>query len=180
MDLSKFEAHELYFDRPMPGPASDLLSRAAELYGDPMAETLLLRAYLMAPDNLTVLVALYRYYFYQHRLEDALTIADRAIHSSARLLGFPEDWRGLTRGHVGHGARHSIGLVRFHLLALKAGGLVSLRLGRRESARRMLTKVAEMDEADRLGAKALLKVVGLGYSTPVRRNDTTEENVICD
>lgn len=180
MDLSKFEADELYFDKPVPPAVTDLLSRAGELYGQPIAETLLLRAYLLAPENLTVLVALYRYYFYQHRLEDTLVIAERALESSARLLSFPEDWRMLTRAHVGHGAHRSIGLVRFHLLALKAAGLVSLRLGHRRAAQRMLSKVAEMDDADRLGAKSLLNVVGLGYSTPVRRNEQAEEQVLCD
>jgi tetratricopeptide (TPR) repeat protein len=180
MDLAKFEPDELYFDTPVPEPVTDLLSRAAELYGEPMAETLLLRAYLIAPENLTVLVALYRYYFYQHRLEDALVIAERALNSSARLLSFPGNWRMLTRAHVGHGAHRSIGLVRFHLLALKAAGLVSLRLSRRRDAHEMLSKVAEMDDADRLGAKSLLNVVGLGYSTPVRHNEKAEEKVLCD
>lgn len=179
MDLSKFEPDELYFDTPLPEGVSELLSGAARRYGEPAAETLLLRAYLMAPDNLTVLVALYRYYFFRHRLEDTLLVAGRALDSSARLLGFPEDWRLLTRGHVGHGAHRSIGLVRFHLLALKAAGLVNLRLGRRETARQMLLKVAEMDDSDRLGAKSLLNVVGLGYSTPQRHNEPNQETLSC-
>lgn len=180
MDLSKFEPDELYFDKPVPEPVSALLSQASENCADPVAESFLLRAYLRAPENLTVLVALYRYYFFRHRLEEALLVAERALESSARLLGFPRDWRMLSRGHVGHGASRSIGLVRFHLLALKAAGVVSLRLGRSGPARGMLTKVAEMDDADRLGAKSLLNVVGLDYSRPQSHNETNQETFSCD
>ena len=46
-----------------------------------------------APEHLTVLVSLYRYYFYQHRLEDVLVVADHAKRISARHLGIPNDWR---------------------------------------------------------------------------------------
>ena len=71
MDLLDFSDCELYFDVPMPAAAEQLLAQASAEYGDPSAETALLRAHLLAPENLTVLVGLYRYYFYQHRLDDA-------------------------------------------------------------------------------------------------------------
>ena len=76
MDLLDFSDCELYFDVPMPAAAEQLLAQASAEYGDPSAETALLRAHLLAPENLTVLVGLYRYYFYQHRPGDALQVAD--------------------------------------------------------------------------------------------------------
>ena len=83
MDLLDFSDCELYFDVPMPAAAEQLLAQASAEYGDPSAETALLRAHLLAPENLAVLVGLYRYYFYQHRLDDA----DRRIDPSQHLVG---------------------------------------------------------------------------------------------
>ena len=48
---------------------------------------------------------------------------------------------------------------RFHLLALKGAGYLSLRLGRFEQGKAMLAKVVELDADDRLGARLLLGVL---------------------
>jgi hypothetical protein len=49
------------------------------------------------------------------------------------------------------------------LLALKAAGYLNLRLFNWEPAMDMLAKVSELDEADRLGAAALLEVANSVY-----------------
>ena len=85
MDLLDFNDCKLYFEDPLPAAAEALLALAAREYGEPSAELALLRAHLLAPDNLTVLVGLYRYYFYQHRLEDALQVAERALALDSRF-----------------------------------------------------------------------------------------------
>ena len=74
MDLLDFSDCKLYFEEPMPAEAERLIAQAASEYGEPGAEMALLRAHLLAPENLSVLVGLYRYYFYQHRLDDALVV----------------------------------------------------------------------------------------------------------
>jgi len=56
---------------------------------------------LIAPQHLTVLVALYRYYFYQHRLEDALLVAESTLAVVGRRLEFPEVWINLREANVG-------------------------------------------------------------------------------
>jgi tetratricopeptide (TPR) repeat protein len=159
MDLLDFSDCKLYFEEPMPPEAERLIEQASQEYGQPGAETALLRAHLLAPENLMVLVGLYRYYFYQHRLDDALLVAERAMQLSARPLGLPNDWNQLDEVRLGSAAASSFGLLRFYLLALKAASVVLLRLGRIDASRARLIKLISLDSRDQLGAGKLLEVV---------------------
>jgi tetratricopeptide (TPR) repeat protein len=159
MDLLDFEQAELYFDEPLAQDVARLLVVAADAYGSEEAENLLLRANLMAPQHLMVLVALYRYYFYQHRLEDALLVAESTLAVVGRRLEFPETWVYLREANVGAGVMRSMGLVRFYLMVLKAAGYINLRLGHLEAGQAMLEKLVELDSHDRMGGKALLEVL---------------------
>ena len=159
MDLLDFSDCKLYFEDDLPAEAERLIAQAAAEYGDPAAELSLLRAHLLAPENLSVLVGLYRYFFYQHRLEDALVVAERAMQLSGRHLGLPPDWNLLDETSLGTAAANSFGLLRFYLLALKAASVVLLRLGRISESRARLIKLAALDSRDQLGAGKLLEVV---------------------
>ena len=160
-DLLAFEEAPLYFDEtPLPG-TEELLAEAAVSYGQPSAELALLRAYFFAPRQLSVLVALYRYYYYQHRLEDALRVAERAMDAAAGRLALTGDWHSLSLANLGEVARHSIGLLRFYLLALKASAIVLLRSGNLEEGHARLKKIIELDPQDRLGAGALMRIPGV-------------------
>ena len=165
MDLLDFTESSLYFDEPLAERAGILIEQAAADYGESNVEPLLLEALKIAPGHLTVLVALYRYYYYQHRLEDAVDIAYHALAVSGKRLGFPDDWKKLTNDHLGSGALVSMGMVRFYLLALKAAGYLNLRLLKWQTAMDMLLKVSELDEADRLGTSALLEIANSVYQS---------------
>ena len=159
MDLLDFDNAELYFDEPLAQDVTRLLVAAADAYGSEEAESLLLRANLMAPQHLIVLVALYRYYFYQHRLEDALLVAESALAVVGRRLEFPDTWLYLREANVGAGVMLSMGLVRFYLMVLKAAGYINLRLGNYATGQAMLEKLVQLDSHDRIGGKALLEVI---------------------
>lgn len=156
MDLQDFEAEDLYFNAPIDPELAALLEEASNLYPEAAAETLLLRAYFIAPEDLNVLVALYRYFYYQHRLRDALTVAHKAIAVSGKRLQLPADWRHLTRLHLGQGVLVSMTLTRFYLMAHKGAGYLEMRLGELADAVGRLQTLAEIDSNDRLGLKALL------------------------
>jgi len=158
MDLMDFDQAALYFDDPVTPEVDRLIAAAGAGYGSDEAESLLLRAYLLAPQQLVVLVALYRYYFYQHRLGDALVVADRTLTVAGERLNFPDTWQQLHPQHLGYAAMRSIGLLRFYLMVLKAAGYINLRLGRAAEGEAMLEKLIDLDSHDRLGAKALLDV----------------------
>ena len=159
MDLLDFSDCKLYFEDELPAEAERLIAQAATEYGDPAAELSLLRAHMLAPENLSVLVGLYRYFFYQHRLDDALVVAERAMQLSGRHLGLPTDWSRIDEAQLGSAAANSFGLLRFYLLALKAASVVLLRLGRIAESRARLIKLAGLDSRDQLGAGKLLEVV---------------------
>lgn len=159
MDLLNFDKAGLYFDEPVAPEVQNLILEAGGAYGDPRAESLLHKAYFMAPEALIVLVALYRYYFYQHRLDDALVVADRTLHIVGRRLGFPDEWTRLHPEFLGQAVLRSMGLLRFYLSVLKATGYINLRLGRMEQGRAQIEKLIELDSHDRFGGKALLAVV---------------------
>ncbi len=158
MDLMDFDQAALYFDDPVAPEVERLIAAAGAGYGSDESEALLLRAYFLAPGQLVVLVALYRYYFYQHRLDDALVVADRTLAAAAERLNLPTAWRQLHPEHLGYAAMRSIGLLRFYLMVLKAAGYINLRLGRAADGEAMLEKLVELDSHDRLGGKLLLDV----------------------
>lgn len=159
MDLQDFNGDGLYFDDPLAPEVAACLAAAAEQYGEGTAEQPLLAAQALAPDNLSVLVGLYRFHYYQHRYQDALAIADRAMAVVGPRLQLPADWRAIDSAALAEAATHGIGLLRFHLLALKGAGYLSLRLGRFEQGKAMLAKVVELDTDNRLGARVLLDVL---------------------
>lgn len=159
MDLLDFEQAELYFDEPISTEVECLIAMAAANYGSDEGELMLLRANFMAPQHLMVLVALYRYYFYQHRLEDALLVAESTLAVVGRRLEFADSWHYLREANVGAGVMRSMGLVRFYLMVLKAAGYIHLRLGNVETGQSMLEKLVELDSHDRMGGKALLEVL---------------------
>lgn len=161
MDLHEFEGQKMYFDDPVSEQVQNLLDRASQEYGEGEAEAPLLEALALEPNNMSVLVALYRFYYYQHRLEDALNISNDVMAKVGPEIGFPENWQALSFNHLANGVVESFTKVRFYLLALKGAAYLNLRLGRRDTAVAMLNKVVEFDSKDRLSARALLNVVGV-------------------
>lgn len=159
MDLQDFNVDTLYFEAPATPDIDDLLAQASLAYGKGGAESHLLRAYALAPEHLSVLVGLYRFYFYQHRYQEALFIAQQLLQVVAPRIGFPDHWRNVRTLHLEQGVMLSIGFVRFYLLALKAAAYVQLRLGAFQEGKDMLRKIVELDSADRLGAKHLLAML---------------------
>lgn len=156
MDLLDFSGEEMYFDEPVSPEVDSLLADAAHRYGEPGAELSLLHAYFLEPRHLTVLVALYRYFYYRHRYQEALITADRAIAISAERLGVATRWQDLTLADLGRSVQVSMSLTRFLLLALKGAGYLLMRLGHPAEALGRFEKLAEIDTSDRLGINELL------------------------
>jgi hypothetical protein len=156
MDMLDLHGEDLYFDEPLRSATRACLDQAAVDYGRERAESALLRAYFLEPRHPMVLVALYRYFYYQHRLDDALLVADRLLQAFAERLSWPSRWQDLAAEHLDQA---KLEWVRFYLLALKGAGYLQLRLGNRGEGTARLRKVTELDSHDRLGASALLEVV---------------------
>ena len=158
MDLLDFEAQSLYFEDALGDEAARLLEEAAVAYGQESAEHKLLRAYFLEPEHLTVLVALYRYFYYQHRYADAFTVAERAMEIASRRLELRCNWQQLNLKNLGVGVIKSMTLTRFYLMALKGAGYLKLRMGETQSGLERLEKVAELDVDDRMGVRSLVDI----------------------
>lgn len=158
MDLLHFDPQPLYFEDPLPEGVHDLIEEAGRHYGQPEAEALLDKAAALAPDHLVVLVARYRYYFYQHRIVEAQAVVWQAIAVSGAALGLPADGRDLGPDAIAVAARQSMTLTRFYLSSIKAAAYVKMRLDEIPAAIALLQALVAIDEADRMGGKVLLDI----------------------
>lgn len=158
MDFLEFEQHDLYFDEVLSADDDQLLKKAADAYPSVETEMILRGLQSRLPENLTILVALYRFYYYQHRYQDALGISVRAIDVSASMMGLIISWKDITENHIAQGVIVSMGLIRFYMLCLKASAYLLMRTGEIEQAKERLKKITELDPADQFGAAFLLKI----------------------
>jgi tetratricopeptide (TPR) repeat protein len=155
-DLLDFDGGKLYFDEPTDAEAARLVARAGLAENIAQRASLLAQADALAPDDLTVIVALYRFHYFTHEFAACLAMADRAMQASARRLNIPADWRLLTAVDIERAGALSMPMLRFYLWALKGRGYLQLRLGRFGEATAALDKLVSLDVADRLNARALL------------------------
>lgn len=159
MDLLQFEAHELYFEKADSPEIEALILQASQDYSDGEAELPLLRAYLRAPESLNVLVALNRFYYYQHRLSEALLISEKALELIRLSLEFPENWQNLTISHISSAPKDRLTRIRLYLFTLKSVGFLHMRLNELSLSQSIFKKLSELDEKDRIGAGPLLELV---------------------
>ncbi|MGJ0483660.1 MAG: hypothetical protein ACR65R_03880 [Methylomicrobium sp.] len=159
MDLLQFDARDLYFETEDSEDVQKLIRSASELYGNGAAELPLLQAYLRAPESLNVLVALNRFYYYQHRLAEALLVAEKALTLIRRDLDFPEDWRQLEMKHISEAPKERLTRIRLYLFTLKSIGFLHLRMKNLALSRVIFERLVMLDDKDRIGAKALLELV---------------------
>lgn len=138
-------------DGALPPGVADWLAQAVASYPNTeRAEFLLCTAQALAPECLPVYFALYKFYFYKKRLEQAEQAALAGMSNAARLGGFEPEWHKLTPRSAdwqgGTGAAH------FYLFTLKALAFIHLRTNRAASCQAMLDKLAEIDPGDQVGA----------------------------
>lgn len=174
MDFLDFQNHDLYFDEPLSEDDENLLIKAANAYPEKETEEILLDLQERLPTNLTIIVALYRFYYYQHRYHEALSIADAALQVSATMMGLQVGWKNLTENHLGKGVFVSMGLIRFYMLGLKASAYILLRIGETEQAYERLKKITELDPGDQFGANFLVKMAEKELSSRYARQHNIE------
>ncbi|HEY8036384.1 MAG TPA: hypothetical protein VIF37_12455 [Methylobacter sp.] len=159
MDLLDFEAQGLYFEQPDVAGVEELIATAAENYASGDAELSLLQAYFLAPASLNVLVALNRFYYYQHRLEEALAATTKALVVIRPTIAFPEDWHDLQTSHITDAPADLLTKIRMYLFTLKAVGFLNMRLENLDLSQAIFEKLVELDSKDRIGAQGLLELV---------------------
>lgn len=159
MDLLDFEPGELYYQKEDSLEVQELIKQAGESYSHGEAELPLLKAFLQAPDSLNVLIALNRFYYYQHRLAEALTTSQHALHLIANNLDFPDDWQLLNLESIKSTNKKLISWVRLYLFTLKSIGFLKMRMHDLDASKCIFEKLTLLDIEDRIGAKGLLEMV---------------------
>jgi len=159
MDLLDFDPNELYFQQEDSPEVQQLIHKAGGAYENGDAELPLLQAFVRSPESLNVLVALNRFYYYQHRLSEALLISEKALRIITARLQFPEDWQTLQLNHISDAPKEQLSWVRLYLFTLKSIGFLKMRLYEMEPSKAIFEKLVALDREDRIGARALLELV---------------------
>ena len=135
-----------------------LLAGARQARTDPVAaERAVKQALAAAPQDFSVRLAAYRFYFYNHRLAGAVPHAAFLVSLIARRLNVAGDWRAVKPGDAAFDELEEA--PSLYLQALLAWGYCKARLGERAEGAQALAKVAELAPRDRFGARRLLAIV---------------------
>ena len=155
-----------YYGGDLPQEAERALHRAGLDWGDEAkAEAHIRDALALAPDHPATRLGAYKFYFYRHRLSEALPHAEACLAHAARQLNLSQDWREVSPDQAKFTEIDEE--ARFYLFALMACGYLTVRLDRLAEGEAILEKVASLDPADALGAASLLK--------HLRKTDEDEE-----
>jgi hypothetical protein len=141
----------------LPDSVKQLLIAAANSWDDPaQAQSYMQQALTLSNQALDVLVAAYRYFFYQHNDAAALQIANQVLAQVRQLEGLPDDWAEL--GPI-LAARKEEAPIRLYLNAYTASGLILARLNAIDQAIVIATRVNELDDRREFGAATVLHIL---------------------
>lgn len=139
----------------IPPAINACLQDAVAAYADTdAAEKLLWAAQSAAPEQRAVYFALYKFYFYKYRLDDAERVALIALEVSARQGRFSAMWETLTPLSTQWGKTDTP--QHFFLFSLKALAFIRLRLGNIQGSHAILNKLRELDPTDQVGSSVIL------------------------
>ncbi|MES9812515.1 MAG: hypothetical protein ABW161_06585 [Candidatus Thiodiazotropha sp.] len=110
----------------------------------------LIEALKLAPDQLEVLVALYKFHFYQGETEKAQDLVFQTLIKSSLLGGFSHDWKRLSSKSTDWVDPRGPG--RVFLYSLKALAFIRLRQNDLTDAESILGVLNRLDPTDQVGA----------------------------
>lgn len=139
----------------LPAEVAELIAGAGLLRHRPQdALPMLERARALAPTHPGPVIALYRFHFYGHALEEARAAGEDALAIARTALGPAFGDVPPSEDATRHDAA-----VRFYLFTLKGLAYLSLRLHDLPEARRMLAELRRLDPQDRVGGALLQHVL---------------------
>ncbi|MEJ2141955.1 MAG: hypothetical protein P8Y24_06310 [Gammaproteobacteria bacterium] len=153
-----FHSEEIYFGDNIPAEIKHVLLEATRVYPDLAAtEALLEKAHDMAPKQLEVYYARYKFYFYNKRLELAEKVARQGLKEAAIQAGFDEDWTRLDQNTTNWSKPDDI--ERFYLYTLKALGFILMRQERFTESESVLENLARLDQLDNVGGSVVMDIL---------------------
>jgi len=134
-----------------------LQAAAASVSNDQDSLAALNRAYKSAPDQLEVLVALYKFHFYRGDTNKAQEIVQQTLVKAAFKGGFEYDWTKLSDNSADWSDHR--GPARTYLYSLKAMAFINLRRYCTDEAREILDKLQQLDPDDQVGAQVIRELL---------------------
>jgi len=119
------------------------------------AEDLFMQALSLDKHCLQTYFALYKFYFYQARLNEAEMFVLLGLEEAARQGGFPSDYRRLYRD-MEKWDLYANEVSLFYLYTLKALAFIKLRKHDSIQAGTILNIIKELDPEDRSGASVIM------------------------
>lgn len=147
---------DLFFSNTTPAGLVQMLNNANAATDAHETETLLRQAVAAWPEGLDAHIALYKFYFRTGQYRAAEQAVWVALKAAARQGGFRWNYRLLTPDSADWLDDHTVS--RLYLFSLKALGVIRLRRGRLELAKRVLSKVMDLDPHDEVGAGNFLAI----------------------
>lgn len=143
------------FSPNLPVAVNQLLQEAvaASHINKGLAEQLFKQAQQSDSTCLQTYFALYKFYFYQGKLQEAETEVRAGLAQAAQQGGFPNDYRQLTGWDM-----YASDITLFYLYTLKALAFIQLRRDRLDQARAILNVMMVLDPEDRSGASVIMQL----------------------
>lgn len=153
-NVVRFIGNEVHFGFNVDPEADAQLQRAASLISSKEATSEALRqAELIAPEQIEVLIARYKFHFYQGETETAEKLVLKALKLAAEQGGFDQDWNQLQPHSTDWNDPRAHG--RFYLYSLKALAFIRLRQDALDEAQSILNTLARLDPSDQVGADVI-------------------------
>ena len=147
------------FSPNLPEAVNNLLQAAvlANHADIPRAEQLFKQAQQLDSTCLQTYFALYKFYFYQGRLQEAETQVLAGLEVASLQGGLPRDYRLLTLDS-GRWDMYASDITFFYLYTLKALAFIKLRRQHLEEAQQILAVLRVLDPEDRSGGSVVMQL----------------------
>lgn len=154
MNTYSFVPDEVHFGFELAPAINASLQRAAMMVASKKeALKALLEANNSAPDQLEVLIALYKFYFYQGEIEQAEDLVFQTLIKASLQGGFSHKWETLTNESADWNSLR--GPERIYLYSLKALAFIRLRQEDLRNAEAILDVLELLDPNDQVGAEVI-------------------------
>jgi hypothetical protein len=146
--------NEVHFGFNIEPQANAELQRAASLISSREASSeALIQAEQIAPEQIEVLIARYKFHFYQGETEIAEDLVLKALALAAQQGNFNQDWYQLDANSADW--QYPRGAGRFFLYSLKALAFIRLRQDKPGEAESILQALSRIDPDDQVGANVI-------------------------
>lgn len=154
MNTHYFVPDEVHFGFELAPVINASLQRAAMMVASKKeALKALLEANNSAPDQLEVLIALYKFYFYQGEIEQAEDLVFQTLIKASLQGGFSHKWETLTTECADWNSLR--GPERIYLYSLKALAFIRLRQEDLRNTEAILDVLEQLDPNDQVGAEVI-------------------------